>query len=177
VMLRQNLQNDSFALNRVGNPFSALDLGMHELGHILFSPFGMFLHIAGGSLFQCLFPILGMIGCLQKRWYFGFTMCWCWLGLNFFDVATYAADARARLLPLSTGLAGLGEQGSDEAYDRAHDWYQLLSRTGHLQSDQAIAHGLRIAGTSVMILGIAMGTFLIINMIVRRRKPSASDAD
>lgn len=166
VLLLQNLHDNSFALDRLGNPFSALDLGMHELGHIIFSPFGEFMYIAGGSLFQCIFPLLGVLGCLQKRWYFGFALCWCWLGLNFFDVATYAADARSRLIPLSTGLAGLGEQGSNEAYDRAHDWYQLLSRTHHLESDQAIAHVLRIAGTTAMIFGISLGLFLIINMIV-----------
>lgn len=170
VMLKQNLGDPMFAISRLSNPFSALDLGIHELGHILFTPFGIFMQIAGGSLFQCIFPIMGILGCLQKKWYFGATMCFSWLGLNLFDVATYAADARARLLPLTAGLGGLAEQDSDQAYDQAHDWYQLLSRTHHLQSDQAIAHGLRIAGTGFIILGMALASFLILNMIIRTRQ-------
>lgn len=172
VMLVQNLKNPIFAMNRLSNPFSALDFGMHELGHQIFSVFGEFMRIAGGSIFQCLFPLLWMIGFLQKRWYFAATMCWCWLGLNLFDVASYAADARARVLPLATGLAGLYEQGSDEVYDRAHDWYQLLSRTGHLENDLIIARGLRIAATTTFVTGFIFGGILLTQMVVgfvRRR--------
>lgn len=170
VMLSQNLRNPWFAVNRLSNPFSALDLGIHELGHIIFSPFGQFIYIAGGSLFQCIFPLMGVIGCLQKRWYFGASMCWCWFGLNLFDVAAYAGDARARLLPLTTGFAGIAEQGSDEAYDKAHDWYQLLSRTHHLNLDHTIEHLLRVAGTVSMLFGMGLGVFLIITMMITTRQ-------
>jgi hypothetical protein len=165
-MLVQNWHDPSFALNRLSNPFSALDLGMHELGHFIFRPLGEFMYIAGGSFFQCLFPILWLIRFIQKRWYFAAAMCWCWLGLNLFDVATYAADARARLLPLATGFAGLFEQGSDAAYDRAHDWYQLLSRTNNLNADLAIANGLRIAGTVAFAIGLTIGTIMILQMFI-----------
>src|SRR5690348_11277396 len=48
VMLVQNLHDYNFALSRISNPFSALDMGMHELGHYLFMPFGEFMHILGG---------------------------------------------------------------------------------------------------------------------------------
>lgn len=163
-LLVQNWRNPSFAMNRFGNPFSALDLGIHELGHVLFAPFGEFMRIAGGSLFQCIFPLLWLVGFLQVRWYFAAAMSWCWLGLNLFDVAAYAADARARTLPLATGLAGLYEQGSDEVYDQAHDWYQLLSRTGNLQSDLAMAHFLRLAASIATFIGLILGLLLILNM-------------
>ncbi len=165
IMLFQNWHDPWFALNRTGNPFSALDFGMHELGHLIFQPFGEFMYIAGGSIFQCLFPIIGIFGFWQARRYFALAMCLPWLGLNLFDVAAYAADARARLLPLG-GWAGLSEQGSNEAYDKAHDWYQLLSRTHHLQSDLAIAHGLRVAATVSMIIGIAIGSVLVGSMLL-----------
>lgn len=167
IMLIQNWQNSAFALSRLGNPFSAIDFGIHELGHMLFSPFGEFMHILGGSLFQCLFPLLWLIGFLQKRWYFAAAMCWCWLGLNLFDVATYVADARARLIPLSVGLGafGIDPANADEAYDHAHDWYQLLSRTNHLNSDLALAHGLRVAATISFLIGLTFGGILILQMI------------
>lgn len=165
IMLVQNWHDPWFAIARTSNPFSAFDFGIHELGHLLFQPFGEFLYIAGGSLFQCLFPVVGIFAFLQIRWYFAAAMCLPWLGLNLFDVATYAADARDRLLPLG-GWAGLSEQGSNEAYDKAHDWYQLLSRTHHLQSDQAIAHGLRVTGTSVILCGIILGSVLVTFMLL-----------
>ncbi len=173
--LFQHWRNSSLSLNRLNNPLNALNFGIHELGHFLFSFFGEFMHILGGSLFQCLFPILWMVGFLQKRWYFAAAMCWCWLGMNLFDVATYAADARARLLPLATGLAGLYEQGNDDFYDKAHDWYQILSRTNALESDLAIASGLRVAASIAFIVGIILGILLIARMAqVSIKKRSAS---
>lgn len=166
-MLMDNLRTSSFALSRLSNPFSALDLGMHELGHILFSPFGEFMRIAGGSIFQCLFPIMWLLGFIQKRWYFAASMCLCWLGLNLFDVATYVADARARELPLAVGIGilGIDPSNSDAAYDHAHDWYQLLSRTNSLESDLVFARGLRIAATVIFVTGLLLGSILVLRMI------------
>ncbi|MDB5163624.1 MAG: hypothetical protein JWS12_241 [Candidatus Saccharibacteria bacterium] len=129
-----------------------LDFGIHELGHILFKPFGEFMYIAGGSLFQCLFPLMGVVAFWQIRWYFASAMCWPWLGMNLFQVADYAADARARLLP----LASLGGD-----YDKAHDWYQILSRLNRLDQDQIIAYHLRQAGVATMVIGIVLGSILV----------------
>jgi hypothetical protein len=165
AMLIQNLHDPKFALNRMSNPFSALDLGIHELGHMIFSPFGAFLQILGGSLFQCLFPLLWIAGFLQIRWYFATTLCFGWLGLNLFDVATYAADARARLLPLATGPFGIGEPDTDETYNQGHDWYQLLSRTHHLSWDLAIARGLRIAAVVMFVATFVLAGLLLAEMI------------
>lgn len=177
VLLRANLRNPSFALNRLGNPFSALDMGMHELGHLLFSPFGEFMHILGGSLFQCIFPLLWLFGFLQKKWYFAATMCWCWLGINLFDVATYAADARARELPLAVGFGifGVDPTNPDAAYDQGHDWYQLLSRTNHLNSDLAIAQGLRVAAVAMFVIGLTLGIILLIQMLATSFRRTAHD--
>jgi hypothetical protein len=180
-MLVQNWQDPMFAIARLGNPFSALDMGIHELGHILFTPFGEFMRIAGGSLFQCIFPLLWLVGFLQVRYYFAAAMCWCWLGLNFFDVATYAGDAQNRLLPLATGLGGIGAEDSEATYDAGHDWYQLLSRTDHLQSADAIAHFLRVAGTVAFIIGLIAGaillTYMFISSIRKWRDKRAEEAE
>jgi hypothetical protein len=166
-MLYVNIKQPWFAEDtRVSNFFSGLDLGIHELGHIIFSPFGDFIHIAGGCLFQCIFPILWLVSLHFKKWYFASAMCWCWLGMNLFDVGAYAADARARLLPLSVGPAGISEQGSDESYDKAHDWYQMLSRTHHLNWDLAIGHIFRVAGTVSFIIGLSIGLLLIAQMLI-----------
>ena len=91
-------------------------------------------------------------------------MCWCWLGLNFFDVATYAGDAQNRVLPLAGGLDSLSAEPTEETYNQGHDWYQILSRTGHLKMDQAIAHDLRVAAVIVFCIGFAIGVLLLIYM-------------
>jgi hypothetical protein len=167
LLLQSNLQKSDWALNRMANFFSALDFGIHEIGHRLFIPFGEFMTIAGGSIFQLLFPLLWMLGFLQKKWYFAASMCWCWLGLNLFDVATYAADARARELPLNIGFAifGIDPTNTDAAYDQSHDWYQILTRLNKLDSDLVIAQGFRNAGIIAFIVGFTIGGVLLITML------------
>ncbi|HSX29058.1 MAG TPA: hypothetical protein VLE73_00700 [Candidatus Saccharimonadales bacterium] len=178
VMLVQNWADPQFALNRLANPFSALDLGIHEIGHFVFIPLGEFMTIAGGSLFQCLFPLFWVAGFIQIRYYFGAALCFCWLGLNMFDVASYADDARARLLPL-VGPGSFVSDGSDASYDAGHDWYQLLSRTGHLNADHSIATLLRIGGTVAFFVGIALAATLIVCIAIgsSRRKAAQSTED
>lgn len=165
-MLFQNLHDPGFAIQRFSNPFSFLDLGIHEIGHVLFSFFGEFMHIVGGSLFQCLFPLFWLGAFIQKKWYFAAAMCFGWLGLNLFDVATYVADARARLLPLVTPFGFGGDSDTDAAYDSAHDWYQILSRTHHLNSDLTIAHGLRVVATISFLIGFLLGGMMLLQMMI-----------
>jgi len=148
------------------NPVALLDFGMHELGHILFIPFGTFMTILGGSLFQCLFPLLWLGASIWKRWYGAAALCLAWFGYNLYDVAVYVADARVRLLSLSTF-------SSD--YDSAHDWYQILSRLNALEADTAIAAALRVAGAVSMGLGIGIATVLLGLMFYFWYRPPASD--
>jgi hypothetical protein len=177
LILLDSLRDPSHIMNRLANPFYALNFGIHELGHVLFTVFGDFMRILGGSLFQCLFPLLWLGAFLQKKWYFAASLCLSWLGINLFDVSVYVADARARLLPLATGFAGLSEQGNDEFYDQAHDWYQILSRTGHLESDLALARGMRVAASTVFVIGLIIATILVVNMFIGyMQRRSLSDA-
>lgn len=138
------------------NPLGLFDLGIHELGHFVFIPLGEFMTIAGGSIFQCLFPLLWFGTCVWKRWHFAASMMLVWFAYNLFDVAVYAADARARLLSLAT---------LSNDYDSAHDWYQLLSRLGKLQNDTAIAHGLKVAGIVIGLAGLVSGLLLVLIMV------------
>jgi hypothetical protein len=154
----QNLHDPKFALNRIANVFSAFDLGIHELGHILFIPFGAFMTILGGSLFQLLFPLAWIAVCVWKRWYFAACVCMCWLGYSLFDVAMYAADATNRELP----LVSLDTSADPNT---AHDWFQILTRLGHLEWDQAVAHILRVAGSVSVVTGLIIGSVLVLYML------------
>lgn len=163
LLFVQCLQSDT--LQRA-NPVALLDFGMHELGHILFIPFGTFMTILGGSLFQCLFPLLWLGACWWKRWYFAAALCLAWFGYNLYDVAVYAADAQVRLLPLAT-------LGSD--YDQAHDWYQILTRLNALESTDVVAQALRAAAGGAMGLGLALAAGLLVIMFAgwyRRPDPT-----
>ncbi len=164
IMLIQNWKDTWFSVNQAYNPLVLFDFGIHELGHPIFSLFGTLMYIAGGCLFQCLFPILWIVAFYRIRWFFASAMCWGWLGINIFSVATYANDARSRLLPLG-GWGALNSDGSDASYDQGHDWYQLLSRTHHLEWDHIISHILRISGSIVFIFGLVLGLLIIIYSI------------
>src|SRR5205823_5309905 len=74
-----------------GSIFGGLNLGFHELGHYIFAPFGETLQVLGGSLFQCIVPIIAAVLFYRQPDYFGVSFAWCWLSTNLFSVAVYAA--------------------------------------------------------------------------------------
>lgn len=141
--------------------FKGLNLGFHEIGHVVFSPFGEFMGVAGGSLFQCLVPLLSVFMFLRQRDYFGIFFCFGWLSTNLFDVAVYAGDARKLALPLVTPFKG-GET--------IHDWNYLLDKLDWLQYDYIVSADLRIAAVLSMLLSISGGFWLVYNMMKTRKK-------
>ncbi len=132
-----------------------LNLGIHELGHILFGPLGQFMSIAGGSIFQCLVPMIGMVMFVRQRDPFAVCFAFGWLGTNLFDVATYVADARSMELPLVSPFAG---------EEILHDWNWLLEHTGLLAQDQSIATMLRLAAHASFALGTLGGGWVLWRM-------------
>jgi hypothetical protein len=125
---------DSFGL------LDSVDLPIHETGHLVFAPFGEFLQFAGGSLFQVLFPLCFVAYFWRRRDRFAAHVVLVWVAQNLWNVARYAADARAQELP----LVGGGE----------HDWAYLLGQMGWLGHDQGIAQGIHAAG--VLLFGYAV---------------------
>ena len=130
--------------------FKGLDLGIHELGHYLFKPFGRFLEILGGSLTQCLAPLLSMVMFRRQGDFFAISVCFGWLSANLFDVATYAGDARAMDLPLVRPGGG----------EVIHDWNYLLGHMGMLHQDATVAFLMRAAATLSMLVCLAGGAWL-----------------
>jgi hypothetical protein len=137
---------------------AGLNLGIHELGHFVFAPFGEFLTAAGGTLLQCIVPIVGAIMFLRQRDWFAITFATGWLATNFFNIAPYVADARARELPLVSPGAG----------DPIHDWYYLLGRLHLLHADTVIGSLFQMAGTLTMAASIAAATWLLVIMLRSR---------
>jgi hypothetical protein len=132
---------------------SPLNLGIHELGHLLFSPFGTFIGVFGGTLLQLSVPLLGMLNFYRQQDFFSIFLCFGWLSVNLFDVTKYIADARTMSLPLVTPFGSAGSV--------IHDWNYLLGRLNLLQFDTFIAWLVKAAAVIAMLICLAGGGCLL----------------
>jgi len=140
---------------RLGTSFlHMIHLPFHEAGHVLFAPFGDFLHTLGGTLGQLLVP-LGVIGAfLQRHDPFGAAVGGWWLGHSFLDCAPYINDARAGRLELLGGVTGSEMPGY-------HDWEVLLGRLGWLSHDHTLARMAWGVGSLVLLASVAWGAWIL----------------
>ncbi|HVQ36934.1 MAG TPA: hypothetical protein VMS31_05350 [Pyrinomonadaceae bacterium] len=122
-----------------------VNLVIHEAGHLVFSPFGEFMMIAGGSLFQVIMPALFVGYFWYNGKYYSAALVLFWVGESILNVSVYAGDSVALQLPL------LGGQ------DSMHDWNYLLSSLNLLQSTSKVAGAIRLLGT-VIIAVAALGS-------------------
>jgi hypothetical protein len=128
-----------------GSFLHGVNLVFHEAGHVIFMPFGDFLHVLGGSLGQVLMPgIVLLTFLLKNRDPFGAAVALWWVGQSAMDVAIYIDDARALALPLLGGGTGYDDPGR-------HDWHYLLARLGWLQRDHALAAAVYGLGRLFML--------------------------
>jgi hypothetical protein len=102
-----------------------VNLAFHEVGHLVFAPFGAVLHYLGGTLAQFVFPTLAALSFWRRGLALAAAACGVWWCENLRYTAVYMADARAQALP----LVGGGE----------HDWTWLFSYFGVIEHDTAIA--------------------------------------
>ncbi len=143
--------------------FGGVTFGVHELGHVIFSPFGELISIAGGSLAQVLAPLAAAAVFLlwqrdgePQRDYFGVAVAGCWLAFSLYNLATYVGDAKHQDLPL-LGLSA----------DPIHDWAYLLGRIG------LVDYGMRFAGLiRLLALGIWGTSILFAVWLLKRMAAS-----
>lgn len=120
-----------------------IDLVFHEAGHVIFGFFGEFLAVLGGSLMQVLIPVIATAAFVRTRQWASAAVTVFWTGQALTDVAIYAADGRARALPLlAEGLI--------------HDWHYILGRLGLLQSAEHIGRAIFALGALTMIASLLM---------------------
>ncbi|MBV9880637.1 MAG: hypothetical protein JO180_09075 [Gemmatirosa sp.] len=135
----------------------AVELGIHETGHLLFQPFGETLYVLGGSLFQLVVP-MAFVASFWRRDRFAAAVCGWWLAVGFWDVAIYVADARAQQLD----LVGGGE----------HDWAMLLDHWNRLPDDLRFGRALGHLGSALAIVSLAAALLLA----PRSRDPGKGEA-
>lgn len=141
-----------------GGIVKGLNLAIHEIGHVLFGFIGEFIGIAGGTILELTAPLIGLWMFYRQRDFFAIAVALCWLGTAFFDVAVYAADARAGDLP----LVGLGTA------DPEHDWFIMLAETGLLYHDKVIGGFFRSLGTLSFVAGLGFGAWIVMQMRAAR---------
>lgn len=133
-----------------GSFLDMVDLPIHETGHLLFRPFGEFMMVAGGSLFQVIVPAVFVGYFYWHEKYYSAAIVLFWVGQSILNVFIYAADAVVMQLVLTSGLTG--SEGS------FHDWNYLLTTTGHIGATKTVAGIIRLFGTLTII---AAGVFSI----------------
>ena len=126
-----------------GSFLDNVDLPIHETGHLLFRPFGQFLMVAGGSLFQVILPAIFVGYFVWQRSFYSASIVLFWVGQSILNVWVYAADAVVMQLVLTSGFTG--SEGS------FHDWNYLLTTTGLISSTKIVAGIIRFIGTLVII--------------------------
>jgi hypothetical protein len=134
-----------------GSFLDNVDLPVHETGHLIFRPFGEFLGVAGGSLFQVILPAVFVGYFVWNEKYYSAAIVLFWVGQSILNVFVYAADAVVMQLVLTSGLTG--SEGS------FHDWNYLLTHTGLIGSTKTVAGIIRGIGTLVIIAAGALSVY------------------
>ncbi|MDQ2766114.1 MAG: hypothetical protein M3Y30_03055 [Gemmatimonadota bacterium] len=129
---------------------SGLTLVVHEAGHVIFSPFGEMLEVAGGSITQIAIPIVVAMLFLRQREYFGISVALAWLSMSLTNLATYIGDARTQFL----GLVSMGNG------DPIHDWHFILARYAMLGDDRALARFANLLSVLALVAAVLLGAWL-----------------
>ena len=135
-----------------GSFLDNVDLPIHETGHLIFRLFGEFMMIAGGSLFQVIFPAVFFGYFVWQRSFYSAAIVLLWVGQSILNVWVYASDAVVMQLVLTSGFTG--SEGS------FHDWNYLLTATGLLASTRTVAGIIRFLGTSTIIVASVSAVYL-----------------
>jgi hypothetical protein len=137
----------------------AIVLPIHEAGHVLFMPFGEFMTIAGGSLFQLLLPLIaGAVLLTQNRDPFGAALGLWWCGASMIDLAPYIYDAADPQLMLLGGHTG---------EDGPHDWIYLLDRFGKVARSPVYGSVAHKIGIFIMIAGLVWAAVVLLRQKMR----------
>jgi len=123
-------------------------LPIHEAGHLLFIPFGRFMTVLGGSLFQVLLPLVLMASFVfgfgrSRRDNFAASLMLWWVAMSVIDVAPYIWDAFDPKMMLLGGNTGAESDG--------HDWQNILGDLGLIRRAHLIAGIAHKLGLAVML--------------------------
>lgn len=118
------------------------DLGIHELGHLIFRPFGMVVSFIMGSGLQVLVPFgLASYFWLWQRNHVATGWLMVWGATSMQDASVYIADAPYRSLQLIGGT---------------HDWWWLLRRWDRLDLADELSNAVWGIGFALGLAGMVL---------------------
>jgi len=120
-----------------------VDLGFHELGHLLTYPLPEIATATMGSVVQIAVPVgLAVYFLLARRDLLGAAVCFAWAATSAVDVSVYIADAPYERLPLIGGY---------------HDWAFILGpeHLDALTAAHTIAATVKGLGFVLLLTGFA----------------------
>jgi hypothetical protein len=145
--------------------FVYLNIAVHEVGHVVFRPFGELVMLVMGSGSEVLFPLLvGIYFLLRRRDAVAGAICFGWCASALASAATYIADADDGLLPL------LGATGPDAA----GDWERILG-PGFFDKvflADRIAGVVRTAGFALWFLALGLA---VAALVLSLRRAAAAE--
>ena len=138
-----------------------INLFIHEAGHLFLRPFGMWMHIIGGSVFQVALPAaLVVVTARQNLHQIG--LPGFWVGESMVNVSVYIRDAPYRQLKLiAKGLI--------------HDWNWLLS--DNLEAAEPLADIVMVIGILVCVASVGAGIGFLIHGYLQERRQGESAAE
>lgn len=135
-----------------------VDLGFHELGHLVTYPFPDVVTASMGSITQVAVPLgLAAYFAVLRGDLVGGGVCLAWAGTAARDAAVYVADAPYERLELIGG---------------EHDWAFVLGpeHLDVLGAAETIGAVIRVGGTVLVVCGIACCAWGIVRAIPRGRR-------
>ena len=145
--------------------FVYLNIAVHEMGHVLFQPFGELTMLIMGSGFEVVFPFaVGAVFLLRKRDLVSTAVAWGWAASALASAATYIADADDGRLAL------LGATGPDAA----GDWERILGEEffDKVYLADSIAGTVRTFGYVLWIVALGLAIWAIVR---NRAQETAAD--
>lgn len=122
---------------------SLVDLGFHELGHLLTYPFPDVVTAMMGSVTQVMVPLgIALYFLLLRRERLGGGLCLAWAATSAQNASVYIADAPVQALPL------LGEG--------MHDWAFVLGRFDAIDGAATVAAIVKGFGLALLFAGFAV---------------------
>jgi hypothetical protein len=146
--------------------FVYLNIAVHEIGHVLFRPFGELTMLIMGSGLEVLFPFaVGVVYLIRRRDLVSTAVSWGWSASALASAATYIADADDGRLAL------LGATGPDTA----GDWERILGVQffDKVYLADSIAAMVRTAGYVLWFVALAMAAWVIVRARLQERATAA----
>ena len=81
----RQLRSDDFEFSL----FGGVIFGVHELGHLVFLPFGETMTIAGGSIAQIALPVAAIALFVHRKDRYAVAVCGCWLTVSLGQLGVY----------------------------------------------------------------------------------------